>query len=57
MPSYYSPNLPYTCTTPGQQGNNLSQIVNKVVVYSLLSVAGARCELGVKFCLGVDDTN
>jgi hypothetical protein len=35
MPSYYSPDLPYTCTTPAQQGNNLSQIVNEVVVQSL----------------------
>lgn len=35
MPSYYSPDLPYTCTTPAQQGNNLSQIVNEVVLQSL----------------------
>jgi hypothetical protein len=30
-PSYYTPDLPYTCTIPGQQGNNLRQIVNDVV--------------------------
>ena len=35
IPSYYSPDLPYTCTTPGQQGNNLSQIVNESVAQSL----------------------
>jgi hypothetical protein len=35
MPSYYSPDLPYTCTTPAQQGNNLTQIVNEVVAQSL----------------------
>lgn len=35
MPSYYSPDLPYTCLTPAQQGNNLTQIVNEVVVQSL----------------------
>jgi hypothetical protein len=35
MPSYYSPDLPYTCTTPGQQGNNLSQIVNESIAQSL----------------------
>jgi hypothetical protein len=35
MPSYYSPDLPYTCTTPAQQGNNLTQIVNEVVLQSL----------------------
>lgn len=35
MPSYYSPDLPYTCLTPAQQGNNLTQIVNEVVIQSL----------------------
>jgi hypothetical protein len=35
MPSYYSPDLPYTCLSPAQQGNNLSQIVNEVVIQSL----------------------
>jgi hypothetical protein len=30
-PSYYTPDLPYTCTIPGQQGNNLRQIVNDLV--------------------------
>jgi hypothetical protein len=30
-PSYYTPDLPYTCTIPGQQGNNLRQIVNEIV--------------------------
>ena len=30
-PSYYTPDLPYTCTIPGQQGNNLRQIVNDIV--------------------------
>lgn len=27
MPSYYSPDIPYTCVSPAQQGNNLSQLV------------------------------
>ena len=35
MPSYYSPDLPYTCITPSQQGNNLSEIVAGVQVESL----------------------
>jgi hypothetical protein len=35
MPSYYSPDLPYTCLTPAQQGNNLTELVNGVVVQSL----------------------
>jgi len=35
IPSYYSPDLPYTCLSPAQQGNNLSQLVNSVVAQSL----------------------
>jgi len=39
MPSYYSPDLPYTCVTPGQQfngaGNNLEQLVSGVIEQSL----------------------
>jgi len=31
IPSYYSPDLPYTCLTPSQQGNNLTQLVDDVV--------------------------
>jgi len=34
MPSYYSPDLPYTCITPAQQGNNLTQLVAGVTVQS-----------------------
>jgi hypothetical protein len=35
IPSYYSPDLPYTCSTPAQQGNNLTELVNGVVAQSL----------------------
>jgi hypothetical protein len=35
MPSYYSPDIPYTCLSPAQQGNNLKQIVDEVVLQSL----------------------
>jgi hypothetical protein len=35
IPSYYSPDLPYTCLTPAQQGNNLTELVNGVVAQSL----------------------
>ena len=31
IPSYYSHDLPYTCLTPIQQGNNLKQLVDEVV--------------------------
>jgi len=27
MPTYYSTDIPYTCITPAQQGNNLSQLL------------------------------
>jgi hypothetical protein len=37
MPMYYSPDIPYTCITPAQQGNNLSELVEGVVVESLLN--------------------
>ena len=30
MPTYYSPDLPYTCITPAQRGNNLNQIINEL---------------------------
>lgn len=35
IPTYYSPDLPYTCITPAQQGNNLSQIIAEVQTQSL----------------------
>ena len=35
MSSYYSPDIPYTCLSPAQQGNNLKQIVDEVVLQSL----------------------
>jgi hypothetical protein len=37
IPSYYSPDLPYTCITPSQQNNNLNEIVTGVVSQSLFS--------------------
>ncbi len=30
MPTYYSQDLPYTCITPAQQGNNLSELITQV---------------------------
>ena len=45
MPSYYSPDLPYTCITPEQQasvleqqGNSLSQLVGEVTAQSLFDL-------------------
>jgi hypothetical protein len=36
VPSYYSPDLPYTCGLPGQFGNNLQQLIDGVVIQSVL---------------------
>lgn len=47
MPSYYSADLPYTCLTPGQQGNNLSQLVSGVVSQSLLDSQGYNLQTGL----------
>ena len=30
IPSYYSPDIPYTCITPEQQGNNLAQLISEL---------------------------
>jgi len=32
MPTYYSPDIPYTCISPAQQGNNLSELVEGVIL-------------------------
>lgn len=37
MPTYYSPDLPHTCITPGQRGNNLSELVSGVKLDSLFN--------------------
>ena len=35
LPSYYSNDIPYTCITPAQQGNNLQQLIDGVVSQSV----------------------
>ena len=47
MPSYYSPDLPYTCIAPEQQSNNLTQLVNGVIVQSLLDNQGYNAQNGI----------
>jgi hypothetical protein len=37
MPTYYSPDIPYTCISPAQQANNLPELVGGVIVESLLN--------------------
>jgi hypothetical protein len=47
MPSYYSADLPYTCLTPGQQGNNLTQLVSGAITQSLLDNQGYNSQTGI----------
>jgi len=47
MPSYYSPDIPYTCITPAQQGNNLTQIVDEVVLQSVLNDQTVNAQNGL----------
>jgi hypothetical protein len=47
MPSYYSPDIPYTCLTPEQQGNNLSQLVTGVITQSYFDNQGFNLQTGV----------
>lgn len=35
LPSYYSPDIPYVCITPAQQGNNLDDLINEAKITSL----------------------
>jgi hypothetical protein len=47
MPTYYSPDLPYTCITPAQQGNNLTELVNGVVTQSLFDNQTTNAQNGL----------
>lgn len=47
MPTYYSHDLPYTCITPSQKGNNLTELVNGVVTQSLFDNQTANAQNGL----------
>ena len=47
IPSYYSPDIPYTCVTPTQQGNNLTELVDGVVLQSLLNDQTVNAQNGL----------
>jgi hypothetical protein len=47
IPSYYSPDIPYTCITPTQQGNNLQQLVDGVVLQSVLNDQTVNAQNGL----------
>jgi hypothetical protein len=46
MPTYYSPDIPYTCISPAQQGNNLPELVGGVLVESLLNTQSFNAKNG-----------
>ena len=47
IPSYYSPDLPYTCLTPAQQGNNLQQLVSDSNLQSIFNNQNSNTNNGL----------
>jgi hypothetical protein len=47
IPSYYSPDIPYTCVTPAQQGDNLTELVDGVVLQSVLNDQTVNAQNGL----------
>ena len=47
MPSYYSPDIPYTCITPAQKVNNLTQLVDGVIAQSIFDNQGYNAQNGI----------
>jgi hypothetical protein len=47
MPSYYSPDIPYVCLTPEQQGNNLEQIVSEANIQSVFETQNSSTSNGL----------
>lgn len=47
IPTYYSPDLPYACTTPLQQSNNLSEIIEGVVTQSIFDNQTSNAQNGL----------
>ena len=46
-PSYYSPDIPYICLTPEQQGNNLEQIVTEANLQSIFDTQNSSTTNGL----------
>ena len=47
LPSYYSNDIPYTCITPAQQGNNLQQLIDGVASQSVFDNQTVNAENGL----------
>jgi hypothetical protein len=46
MPTYYSPDIPYTCISSAQQGNNLPELIGGVVTQSLFNTQSFNAKNG-----------
>jgi nitrate reductase NapAB chaperone NapD len=47
LPTYYSPDMPYICTTPAQQGNNLNQLLFEANTQSLFDTQSTPTSNGL----------
>jgi len=47
IPNYYSTDVPYTCVTPAQRGNNLQQIIDEMTIQTLLEVQSTNIQNGL----------
>jgi|688.fasta_scaffold152894_2 hypothetical protein len=47
IPSYYSTDIPYTCTIPNQQENNLQELIDGVVSQSLFDTQSVNSQNGL----------
>lgn len=47
MPMYYSPDIPYTCISPAQQGNNLNEIITGIKIDSLINTQTTNSQNGL----------
>jgi hypothetical protein len=47
IPNYYSTDVPYTCVTPEQRGNNLEQIIAEVTAQSVFDTQSTNVQNGL----------
>ena len=47
IPNYYSTDVPYTCVTPAQRGNNLQQIIDEMTIQTLFEVQSTNIQNGL----------
>jgi len=47
IPNYFSTDIPYTCVTPAQRGNNLQQLMDEMTAKSLFSTQTTNIQNGL----------